>query len=417
MTGVAQATPLQRRTRLLGVVVVLFGVFLGALDQDIVSTALPSIVRGLGDFGLYGWVFTAYTIIATIAMPIGGRLSDRYGRRPLFLIGILIFAVGSALCATATSMPFLIGMRAIQGVGGGLLIALPPAILADMFSAADRGWAQGAVGGAFGLGSLVGPILGGYLTEYLSWNWVFLVNLPLCLIMIVITMWAVPGTKRDQDRGAEGEPGRRTQPTWRNGVLTVDLLLAFLIPAAMMGVIINVPVFLQEVQGMSPATSGLTMVPIVLFTILSNLVGGALMARTQRYRWQVVLSVGMITAAIWLVSGVQMDTARLSIVMYGCLFGAGMGLFLPANMLIAQNAVSHKDVGLATSLVTVCQNLGAAAGMAIVSTAVSRGQQQSGLLLQGMKAGFHIELLIAVAALLLALLALREIRLQDKLEV
>ncbi|MFB6852664.1 DHA2 family efflux MFS transporter permease subunit [Streptomyces sp. NPDC056341] len=398
----------------------LLGMLLAALDQTIVSTALPTIVSDLGGLEHLSWVVTAYLLASTAATPLWGKLGDQYGRKKLFQIAIVIFLISSALCGMAQNMPQLIGFRALQGVGGGGLMVLSMAIVGDIVPPRDRGRYQGLFGAVFGATSVLGPLLGGLFTEHLSWRWVFYVNLPIgvvalaviattlhipvrsakhtidylgtfliaCVATCLVLVASLGGTTWDWDSAqiiglavlgvvlavvfvqVERRAAEPVLPLklFRIRTFTLSAVISFVVGFAMFGAMTYLPTFLQVVQGISPTMSGVHMLPMVIGLLLSSTASGQIVSRTGR--WKVFPIVGTGVTAIGLLLLHQMDenssTGEMSA--YFFVFGLGLGLVMQVLVLIVQNAVSYEDLGVATSGATFFRSIGASFGVAIFGT-------------------------------------------------
>lgn len=398
----------------------LLGMLLAALDQTIVSTALPTIVSELGGMDHLSWVVTAYMLAATAATPLWGKLGDQYGRKKLFQTAIGIFLVGSALCGMAQNMPQLIGFRALQGLGGGGLMVLSMAIVGDLVSPRERGKYQGLFGAVFGATSVLGPLLGGLFTEHLSWRWVFYVNLPIGVValLVIATTLHIPvrDTKHTIDylgtfliasvatclvlvaslggtTWAWASPQiiglavlgvllaavfvaverRAAEPVlplklFRVRTFTLSAVISFIVGFAMFGAMTYLPTFLQVVQGVSPTMSGVHMLPMVIGMLLSTTVSGQIVSRTGR--WKVFPVAGTAITALGLFLLHQLDEHSGTGVMsaFFFVFGLGLGLVMQVLVLIVQNAVDYQDLGVATSGATFFRSIGASFGVAIFGT-------------------------------------------------
>ncbi|MFE5188217.1 MDR family MFS transporter [Streptomyces sp. NPDC056628] len=398
----------------------LLGMLLAALDQTIVSTALPTIVSDLGGLEHLSWVVTAYLLASTAATPLWGKLGDQYGRKRLYQIAIVIFLVGSALCGMAQDMIQLIAFRALQGLGGGGLIVLSMAIVGDVVPPRERGRYQGWFGAVFGATSVLGPLLGGVFTEHLSWRWVFYVNLPVGVVALVVialvlhiprrrtkhvidylgtlliaavatglvlvaslggTTWAwgsaqivglavasvVLGFVFVAVERAAAEPVLPLK-LFRVRTFTLSAVISFIVGFAMFGAMTYLPTFLQVVQGISPTLSGVHMLPMVAGMLLSSTGSGQIVSRTGR--WKVFPIAGTGVTALGLLLLHQLDTGTSTAVMsvYFFVFGLGLGLVMQVLVLIVQNAVPYEDLGVATSGATFFRSIGASFGVAIFGT-------------------------------------------------
>ncbi len=398
----------------------LLGMLLAALDQTIVSTALPTIVSELGGMDHLSWVVTAYLLASTAATPLWGKLGDQYGRKRLFQIAIVIFLVGSGLCGAAQDMTQLIAFRALQGLGGGGLMVLSMAIVGDLVSPRERGRYQGLFGAVFGATSVLGPLLGGLFTEHLSWRWVFYINLPIgvvalaviatvlriprkstrhvidylgtfliasvatCLVLVASLGGTTWGWGSPQIVGlavlgvvltvafvaAERRAAEPVLPLklFRIRTFTLSALISFIVGFAMFGAMTYLPTFLQVVQGVSPTMSGVHMLPMVLGLLLSSTLSGQIVSRTGR--WKVFPVAGTGITALGLLLLHQLDENSSTGVMSGFffVFGLGLGLVMQVLVLIVQNAVSYEDLGVATSGATFFRSIGASFGVAIFGT-------------------------------------------------
>ncbi|MER6956455.1 MFS transporter [Streptomyces sp. NPDC000618] len=398
----------------------LLGMFLAALDQTIVSTALPTIVSDLGGMEHLSWVVTAYLLASTAATPLWGKLGDQYGRKRLFQIAIVIFLIGSALCGMAQNMPQLIGFRALQGLGGGGLMVLSMAIVGDIVPPRDRGRYQGLFGAVFGATSVLGPLLGGLFTEALSWRWVFYVNLPVGVVALAViaTVLRIPrkSTKHVIDYlgtfliasvatclvlvaslgGTTWDWGspqivalavlgallavafvaverRAAEPVlplklFRIRTFTLSAVISFIVGFAMFGAMTYLPTFLQVVHGVSPTMSGVHMLPMVAGMLLSSTGSGQIVSRTGR--WKVFPVAGTAVTTLGLLLLHRLDEHSSTGEMSTCffVFGLGLGLVMQVLVLIVQNAVGYEDLGVATSGATFFRSIGASFGVAIFGT-------------------------------------------------
>jgi EmrB/QacA subfamily drug resistance transporter len=396
------------------------GLLLAALDQTIVSTALPTIVSDLGGIDHLSWVVTAYLLASTAATPLWGKLGDMYGRKRLFQSVIVIFLIGSALCGIAQSMGELIAFRALQGLGGGGLIALSMAIVGDIVPPRDRGRYQGVFGGVFGAASVLGPLLGGVFTEQLSWRWVFYINLPIgvvalaviaavlhipvrrtahridyagmavvaaaatCLVLVTSlggTTWPW-GSARIIGLAVLGVvlvgvfvliERRAQEPVlpprlFRVRTFLICSAISFIIGFAMFGAMTYLPTFLQVVHGYSPTLSGVHMIPMVVGLLLSSTGSGQIVSRTGHYKVFPILGTAITALGLLLLHQLDEFTATWLMSLYFFVFGLGLGLVMQVLVLAVQNAVGYEDLGSATSGTTFFRSIGASFGVSVFGT-------------------------------------------------
>ncbi|MFJ2442060.1 DHA2 family efflux MFS transporter permease subunit [Streptomyces sp. NPDC087658] len=408
------------RTVLVAIGALLMGMLLAALDQTIVSTALPTIVSDLGGLEHLSWVVTAYLLASTAATPLWGKLGDQYGRKRLFQTAIVIFLIGSALCGVAQNMAQLIGFRALQGLGGGGLIVLSMAIVGDLVAPRERGKYQGLFGAVFGATSVLGPLLGGFFTQHLSWRWVFYINLPLgvvallviasvlhipvhrtrhtidylgtfliasvavCLVLVASlggTTWAWDSAGiiglallglvllavfvRVERRAAEPVLPLRL---FRLRTFTLVAVISFIVGFAMFGTMTYLPTFLQVVQGVTPTMSGVHLLPMVLGLLLTSTLSGQIVSRTGRWKAFPILGTGVTAIGLLLLHQLTEFSGTWRMSVYFFVFGAGLGLVMQVLVLVVQNAVGYRDLGVATSGATFFRSIGASFGVAVFGT-------------------------------------------------
>lgn len=402
----------------------IIGMFFSALEQTIVGTAMPTIIGELNGFSIFAWVTTAYMITSTTIVPIVGKLSDLYGRRFLYLIGTIIFIIGSALCATANSMEMLILYRGLQGIGGGMIMPLSQTIIGDIFTAEQRAKWQGVFGALFGLSSVVGPFIGGFLVDTISWHWIFLINVPFGLIS-AITIFI--GLKRENvdrskkvnidylgiatfvpalvllllgltfggDKFAWNSPAsyaifggavllfvifalverKAADPIldlslFKNRVFAVTNGLGFLLGLGMFGAIMFVPLFMQGILGVSPTKAGSTMTPMMIALIVASVLGGQLLLRV-RFRFVLVLGMAVTTLGFYLMSTMGVDTTMMTTYTYMVILGLGMGLVMPTLMIAVQNEFPKNRLGTVTSASTFFRSIGGTMGVTILNVVMN----------------------------------------------
>jgi EmrB/QacA subfamily drug resistance transporter len=394
------------------------GMLLAALDQTIVSTALPTIVADLGGLSHYSWVVTAYLLASTISQPIYGKLGDLYGRKRIFQTAIAIFLVGSALCGLSQNMIELTAFRALQGLGAGGLIVIALAIIGDVVPPRERGRYQGYMGGVFAIASVIGPLIGGFLTQHASWRWVFYVNLPVgavALVVIAIVLHDDPAERKAHwidYKGAAalavgagmltlGLTWGGTQYPWlswhvigafligiggvaafvaierraaepliplrlfRNDVFRSSVTMSFLVGAAMFGTIIYVSLYLQVVHGTTPTAAGLKLLPLMGGVLAASIWGGRKISKIGRYRAFPIAGTALISVGLFLLSRVGASSGYVLLSVAMLVLGAGLGLVMPVLVLAVQNAVPRPEMGVATASSIFFRSIGGSFGVAI----------------------------------------------------
>jgi EmrB/QacA subfamily drug resistance transporter len=399
------------------------GMLLAALDQTIVGTAMPHILADLNGFEHYTWVSTAYLLAATVMVPIYGKLSDIYGRRIFFLGGMTLFLIGSALSGASQNMTELIAFRALQGLGGGAIMPIVQAIIGDIFPPAERGKWQGMTIGIWGLATIVGPPLGGWITDTWSWRWVFYINLPIGAAAILVAALALP---RHSERRAHridyagaatlvvtasalvlAFSWARTTYAWaspqivglfavalvvsvifclierraaepiipldsfRNGVFTISVVTTFLISAALFGTLLYMPLFLQGVKGQSAAASGTFATPLMIGVIVSGIVGGQLNARTGHYKAQALVGIVLAATGMFLLSRMTAATGEDEILLYMTLLGLGIGASMTIFSVVVQSAFPKARLGQVTSNLQFFREIGGVIGLAILGSVMT----------------------------------------------
>ncbi|MEU2075713.1 MFS transporter [Streptomyces sp. NPDC013489] len=409
-----------RRTILVAIGALLLGMLLAALDQTIVATALPTIVSELGGMEHLSWVVTAYILASTAGTPLWGKLGDQYGRKRLFQGAIVLFLIGSALCGIAQNMPQLIAFRAVQGLGGGGLIVLSMAIVGDLVPPRERGRYQGLFGAVFATTSVLGPLLGGVVTQQLSWRWVFYINLPIgivalfviaavlhvpvratrhtidylgtlliasvaiCLVLVASlggTTWAWGSAQiiglavlaavllvlfvQVERRAAEPVLPLKL---FRIRTFSLVSVISFVIGFAMFGAMTYLPTFLQVVQGVTPTRSGVHMLPMVAAILITSTVTGQIVSRTGRWKVFPIAGTAVTCLGLLLLHRLTENSSTAEMSVYFFVFGVGLGLVMQVLVLVVQNAVPYADLGVATSGATFFRSIGASFGVAVFGT-------------------------------------------------
>jgi len=408
------------RARIEILVAVLLGLFLSALDQTIVGPILPRIVSDLHGSDYYTWVVTAYLLTSTVTVPIYGKLSDLFGRKPMLMVGIGLFLAGSALSGLSQTMWQLILFRAIQGLGAGSLFPISLAVIGDLFTPRERGKYQGLFGAVFGIAFLVGPGLGGTITDNFSWHWVFYVNLPIGLVALGVIAWLLPTVRRPDaarnidyagvltfaagvvpiligltnaengDWGSVGVWGlillgiaflalfvwvesRAKEPMiplhlFRIRSFAISMIAVFTAMFGFFGAVVFLPLWYQVVQGASATTSGYKLLPFLGGLILSSIVSGQIVSRTGRYKWLAVAALALAAVGVLLMTNLRADTPDAMLWTWMFIAGVGIGPSMAVFTIIVQNAVPFSELGAATSDLTLFRQIGGTVGLTFAFT-------------------------------------------------
>ncbi|MCW2685841.1 MAG: arabinose efflux permease family protein, partial [Mycobacterium sp.] len=388
------------------------------LDQTIVATALPTVVADLGGAVHQTLVVTSYLLASTIVTAIVGKLGDLFGRKAVFQASVLFFLAGSVLCGLSGSMTMLVLSRALQGIGGGAILVTATAVIGEVIPLRDRGRYQGALGAVFGVTTVIGPLLGGFFTDHLSWRWAFWINVPVAVVVFFVAAAAIPALAKSSSKpridyagilfvglGASGltlatswggseyawtsptiiglfvgsfvaigifiwVESRATEPIlplrlFRSPVFTVCCVLGFIVGFAMLGALTFLPTFMQFVDGVSATVSGLRTLPMVAGLLLTSMGSGILVGRTGRYKIFPVLGTAIMVAAFVLLSRMDASTPTWLQSLYLFILGTGIGLCMQVLILIVQNTARFEDLGVATSGVTFFRTIGSSFGAAI----------------------------------------------------
>ena len=404
------------------IVALMASLLLSALDTTIVSTAMKTIVGELSGMALYVWPFTIYMLCSTVIIPISGGLADLFGRKPIFLTGIFTFVVGSIFCGASPSMTWLIIFRGVQGLGGGIITTSVFTIVADLFPPHKRGKYMGIVTSVFALSSIIGPLLGGLITDYLSWRWVFYVNVPISIIAIALVVPFMPNFKTTGRQNkidikgtvliilalvpmllafsfagstyawgsvqiigmlafsaimlalfaiAESKAQNPIIPMsfFKNRCIWLTLLVAFFSNAVMYAVIIYIPYFVQGILGQSATTSGAVTVPMTIaLMITSNIIGFFATERSTLFRFLTMLAFALAALGAFLLSGVTAASSYFSVIVFMVITGAGIGFTMPITNTNVQNAAPIEQLAAATGAVTFFRTIGSTIGTAVYGT-------------------------------------------------
>ncbi len=411
---------LSRQKKLISYFGVLAAMFLASLDQTIIGTAMPRIIADLGGFSHYTWISSAYIIASAIVMPITGRLTDMYGRKPFYVAGLVVFMVASIGCGVSGSMLQMIFWRAVKGMGGGVMMATGFTVVGDLFPPSRRGKYIGFGSAVFGLSAVIGPTLGGFITDTLSWRWIFFINIPLGVGIIILFLLFFPNLRPTALRHRidvagivtltlsvlsimlvltwggtryawtappmlgltaltiivlcifiliENRAGEPILPLgiFKNRVVAISIVAIFLTGFAMFGSLIFVPLFFQGVLGVTATASGNYMTPMMLGVVLGSFTSGQLLSHAGgHYKIQGMVGMTVMALGMWLLSGMNSTTGATMVLLNVSVTGIGLGMTMPLYTIAVQNAVPYKLLGVATSTTPFFRSLGGAFGLAIL---------------------------------------------------
>ncbi len=410
---------LPKRQVVLTMAGVMLALFLAALDQTIISTALPRIIADLGGFSQYTWVLTSYLVAMTVTVLIAGKLSDLYGRKWVLTSAIVVFIVGSILCGLSATMNQLIIFRGLQGIGAGAIMGLVFTTIGDLFAPAERGKYIGFLSGVFGLSSVIGPTLGGFITDNFSWNWVFFINVPLGILIIMLFVFFFPHIRPDYKKPVIDYAGITTLVLWvtplmlalslagadyewsspiiigmlalatvmllaflffesrakepvlplwlfKNNIVSISSIVVFMVGFGMFSAIVFVPLYFQGVLGTTATASGTFLTPMMLGVVFGALISGQSLSRAGgHYRLQGAAGIAILLIGIFLLSQMTTETSNAMALMNIIITGLGLGITLPLYLITIQNAVPHSVLGITTSTNTFFRTVGGAIGLAV----------------------------------------------------
>jgi EmrB/QacA subfamily drug resistance transporter len=410
------------RARTLIMIGLSLGMLMASLDQTVVGTSLPKIVGELGGMSLFSWLFTAYMLAEIITIPIAGKMSDRIGRRPVFLAGMGLFLIGSVMAGFSTSMEMLVASRFIQGLGGGVLIPVTMASVADLYEPKERGKIQGMVGAVFALGSVIGPFLGGFIVDNMDWRWVFFVNIPVGIVAIAVTLVEFPRVTKVVSKQLDylgvfaligtlmpallvmtwggstyawdsneiiflavlssiffvaliliekkAEDPILPPHLFREPIFVLGSLGLLIIAMGLFGVIAYIPLFLQAVIGMSATNSGITLIPLMVGLMLTLMISGVLVRRTGYKIW-LLIGPPLTAFGLIMLSSLNSDSSQEEAILYLIIAGAGMGAVFSNYILAAQNVASKDEIGVVTSSMSLFRSIGGTIGVTVFGAILS----------------------------------------------
>ena len=447
----------------------MMALLMASLDSTIVGTALPTIAMDLGGVEHYTWPVTAYMLSFTISLLIFGKLSDIYGRRSMFLLGLAIFILTSILCGMSQTMDQLIIFRGLQGIGGGAISSITFIIVGDLFSSRERGRYMGILASMFALASVIGPYLGGFITDNLDWRWVFYVNVPFGILSMALLYLKLPNFRSDHAKphidyvgigavslgivplllavswggselawdsweiltmvGISGASlvffiwweGRAKEPVlplqvFRNSTFNVATLASALASFLMMGAIIAITLYAQGVLGLDATTSGQVLTPGVLSLALVAIITGRTISRTGKYRLFAIVGFAVCSLGAWLLSGIEMDTPMELLYLYSAVLCIGVGMTMPVFSIAIQNVFDPHERATATASNRFLGNIGGTLGLSVLNSIIAAslvGGFQPEALLSSLQEAFWLCLGVSLAGLVVVALFLKEVPLRS----
>lgn len=406
---------------------VLLTMFFSSMDQTVVSTAMPTIVGDLRGFSLYAWLSTSYMMASAVTVPIYGKLSDVFGRKPFYLLGLILFGIGSAISGQAHTMMELVIARGFQGIGAGAMMSMPRATIGDIFDPKERGRWMGVMGAVFGVSSIIGPTIGGWITDSFSWRWVFYINLPFAVLAIIGVLFTLPSVRAEQrvkvdwlgslllvaglipillgftwagSKYAWSSPveivlftagvgilnvfvlveGRVSDPIitpslFRHRIFTMSLVLGTLVGMTMFGSLMFLPLFVQGVIGLNAQQSGWVMSPMMFSFIVSSVISGQIMTRTGRYRVLANVSGAITVLGLLLFMTMNVHTGYAQVVLNMVVLGLGIGSLMPLLNVAVQNAFPYSMMGTVNASQQFVQSLGGVIVSPIFGSMLTQGFQ------------------------------------------
>ncbi|WLD94266.1 MDR family MFS transporter [Alkalihalobacillus sp. AL-G] len=411
---------LDHKKKIMIMIAIMSAMLFAAINQTIVGTALPRIIADLGGMQYFSWVFTIFMLASSITAILVGKLSDIYGRKPFILIGIGIFMIGTFLCGTSDTIIHLIIYRAVQGLGAGMIMSTAFTAVGDLFSPRERGRWQGIMGSVFGLASVFGPTLGGYIVDNFDWRWIFWVFLPIGVVAFILIWRLFPSVDRSKAEKVDylgsifltftvlpmllafswaGKTYEWSSPQiiglfsatvialiifiqierkskspvlplhlFKNSIFTLSNIIGFIIGMGMFGAVMYTPFFIQGVMAKSATASGFIMMPMTLAMVASSTICGQFITKTGKYKIFAILGLTIMSSGMFLLSMMDSNTSGWMTVMNMSIVGIGLGMSFPVFTLTIQNAVSHKFLGVATSSAQLFRQLGGTVGVSIMGT-------------------------------------------------